>query len=51
MFYENNIFQGMYKTFCVEFQMYPVKFHMKYVSNTLKDVYFIQMWNFTISLI
>ena len=30
--------------FCVEMQGYPLKFHTKYLSHILKDVYFIQMW-------
>ena len=35
------IFQCMGKTFCVEFQRYPLKFHTKYLNHTLKDMIFI----------
>ena len=35
------IFQCMSKIFCVEFQRYPLKFHTKYLTHTLKDVIFI----------
>ena len=41
-----HIFQCMGKMFCVEFQRYPLKFHTKYLSHTLKDMIFIQHWNF-----
>ena len=34
----NRIFQCMGKIFCVEFQRYPLKFHTKYLTHTLKDV-------------
>ena len=34
--------------FCVEFQRYPSKFHTKYRTYTLKDMIFIQRWNFAI---
>ena len=40
------IFQSMGKIICVEFQMYPLKFHPKYLTHTLKDVIFIQHRNF-----
>ena len=40
------IFQCMGKIFCVEFQRYPLKFHTKYLTHTLKDITFIQHWNF-----
>ena len=40
------IFQCMGKIFCVEFQRYPLKFHTKYLTHTLKDTIFIQHWNF-----
>ena len=40
------IFQCMGMIFCVEFQRYPLKFHTKYLTHTLKDVTFIQHWNF-----
>ena len=36
------IFQCMSKIFCVEFQRYPLKFHTKYLTHTLKDIIFIQ---------
>ena len=36
--YENCIFQCMGKIFCVEFQRYPLKFHTKFLTHTLKDV-------------
>ena len=39
--YKNCIFQCMGKTFCVEFQRYPLKFHTKYLTHTLKDMQFI----------
>ena len=41
-----HIFQCMGKTFCVEFQRYPLKFHTKYLTHALKDTIFIQHWNF-----
>ena len=41
-----HIFQCMGKIFCVEFQRYPLKFHTKYLTHTLKDMIFIQHWNF-----
>ena len=37
-----HIFQCMGKIFCVEFQRYPLKFHTKYLTHTLKDMNFIQ---------
>ena len=40
-----HIFQCMGKIFCVEFQRYPLKFHTKYLTHTLKDMIFIQHWN------
>ena len=46
MLYNNCIFQCMGKIFCVEFQRYPLKFHTKYLTHTLKDVYFIHRWKF-----
>ena len=36
----------MGKIFCVEFQRYPLKFHTKYLTHTLKDMIFIQHWHF-----
>ena len=41
-----HIFQCMGMIFCVEFQRYPLKFHAKYLTHTLKDATFIQHWNF-----
>ena len=41
MLYKNRIFQCMGKIFCVEFQRYPLQFHSKYLTHTLKDVHFI----------
>ena len=47
--YKNYIFQCMGKTFCVEFQKVPLKFHTKYLTHTLKDVDFIHKCKFTSS--
>ena len=41
-----HIFQCLGKIFCVEFQRYPLKFHTKYLTHTLKDMIFIQHWNY-----
>ena len=41
-----HIFQCMGKIFCVEFQRYPLKFHTKNLTHTLKDMTFIQHWKF-----
>ena len=41
-----HIFPCMGKIFCVEFQRYPLKFHTKYLTHTLKDMIFMQFWNF-----
>ena len=41
MLYKSHIFQCMGKIFCVEFQRVPLKFHTKYLIDTLKDVDFI----------
>ena len=46
MFHKRFIFQCMGKIFCVEFQRYPLKFHTKYLTHTLKDMTYIQHWNF-----
>ena len=46
MLYKNHTFQCMGKIFCVEFQMVPLKFHTKYLTQTLKDVDFIHRWKF-----
>ena len=40
------ILQWIGKIFCVEFQRYPLKFHTKNLTQTLKDVHFIQMLKF-----
>ena len=39
---EIHIFRCMGKTFCLEFQRVPLKFHTKYHTHTLKDTIFIQ---------
>ena len=39
------IFLCMGKIFCVEFQSYPLKFHIKYLTHTLKDMILTQHWN------
>ena len=49
--HKNHIFQCMGKIFCVEFQRVPLKFHTKYLTHTLKDVDFINIWKFKSSLI
>ena len=36
----------MGKIFCVEFQRYPLKLHVKYLTHTLKDMIFTQHRNF-----
>ena len=41
-----HIFQCMGKIFCMEFQRYPLKFHTKYLTHTLKDMIFMQFWSF-----
>ena len=41
-----HIFQCVGKIFCVEFQRYPLKFHTKNLTHTLKDMTFIQHWKF-----
>ena len=46
-----HIFPCMGKIFCVEFQREHLKFHTKYLAHTLKDIIFIQSWNFKGSLI
>ena len=51
MFHKNFIFQCMGKIFCVEFQRYPLKFHTKYLTHTLEDMYFIHRWKFKSSWI
>ena len=44
--YENQTFQCMGKIFCVEFQMFPLKFQTKYLTHTLKDAIFVQRCDF-----
>ena len=44
--YKNGMFRCTGKIFCVEFLRYPLKFHTKYLTHTLKDVYFIHRWKF-----
>ena len=44
--YKNYIFQCMGMIFCVEFQKVPLKFHTKYLTQTLKDVDFIHSRKF-----
>ena len=51
MLFENRIFQYMGKIFCVEFQGVPLKFPIKYLTHTLKDVDFVRRWTFKSSLI
>ena len=46
-----HIFQCMGKIFCVEFQRFPLKFHTKYLTHTLKYTIFIRHWNFKSSWI
>ena len=46
-----HIFQCMDKIFCVEFQRYPLKFHTKYLTHTLKDMILIKHWSFKSSYI
>ena len=33
-----SLFQCLGKIFCMEFQRFPLKFHTKYLTHTLKDV-------------
>ena len=46
-----HIFQYMGKIFYVEFQRYPLKFHIKHLTHTLKNMIFLQCWKFTSSQI
>ena len=46
MLYKKHIFQCLGNIFCVEFQRVPLKFHIKYLTHTLKDVDFINRWKF-----
>ena len=45
MLYKSHIFQCMCEIFCVEFQRYPLKFHTKYLTHTLKNK---SLWNIEI---
>ena len=49
--YKNDIFQCIDKIVCGEFQRYPLKFHTKYLTHTLKDMHFIHSWKFMSSQI
>ena len=51
MFHKTFNFQCMGKIFGVEFQRCPLKFDTKYLTNTLKDAYFIHGWKFMSSKI
>ena len=44
LLYIYRILQFMGWIFCVEFQRFPLKFHTKYLTQTLKDVHFIHGW-------
>ena len=44
--YKIYIFQSMGRIFCVEFQRVLLKFHAKYLTHSLKDMIFIECWNF-----
>ena len=46
-----HIFQCIGKIFCVEFQMFHLKFRKKYHTHTLKEAMFIQYWKFKSSQI
>ena len=41
-----HIVHCMGNIFCVEFQREPLKFHTKYLAHTVKDMIFVQHWNF-----
>ena len=41
MFHKYHTFLCLGKISCVEFQRYPLKFYTKYLTKTLKDIYFI----------
>ena len=43
LYKKNHIFQCMGEKFCEEFQRHPLKFNTAYLTNTLKDVYYIQV--------
>ena len=44
--FKNRIFHCMAKIVFMESQRYSLKFHIKYLTHILKDVYSIEMWNF-----
>ena len=46
LMYKNHLFQCMGKIFCEEFQRYPLKFHTKYLTHTLKEMIFVRQQNF-----
>ena len=48
---KRHIFHCKGKKFWVEFQRVPLKFHAKYLTHTLKDIIFIECWNFKSSCI
>ena len=48
---KNRLFQCMGEIFYVEFQSFLLKFHTKYLTHTLKDVYYINVWKFVRSYI
>ena len=50
MLFKDHIFQCMGKIFCVEFQRVSLKFHTKYLTQTLKDVDFIHRGKFNLDL-
>ena len=43
-------FQCIRKIFFAEFQLVPLKFHIKYLSHILKDAIFIQCWKFCVHI-
>ena len=44
--YKICIFHFMCKIFCMDHQRYPIKFHTKYITHTLKDEHFILRWKY-----
>ena len=44
--YKISIFQCLVKIFCMVFQSEPLKFHIKYLTHTFKNMIFIQSWSF-----
>ena len=46
-----HIFQGMGKTFCMEFQRVPLRFRSEYLNHTGKEMIFMQFWKFKSSQI